>query len=110
MAQTKRSRGSRGSMKPCCGESPNTKPKEYSSSTLNEGSTLSKEDSLPRRESSEIPAAGPDDPKRMSRREVHIVSERERRKGMTHLYATLHSLLPDAKPKVIQNKKLLKSF
>ncbi|KAH6559289.1 hypothetical protein KP509_1Z015800 [Ceratopteris richardii] len=35
----------------------------------------------------------------LSRRQIHIFSERERRKGMTHLYSVLHSLLPDAKPK-----------
>lgn len=35
----------------------------------------------------------------LSRREIHIFSERQRRKGMTHLYAILQSLLPDAKPK-----------
>lgn len=41
-----------------------------------------------------------DNPKdSLSRREIHIFSERQRRKGMTHLYAILHSLLPDAKPK-----------
>eukprot|EP00250_Pteridium_aquilinum_P018964 c24241_g2_i1 orf=312-3710(-) len=34
-----------------------------------------------------------------SKREVHINSERERRRGMTHLYATLHSLLPKGKMK-----------
>lgn len=35
----------------------------------------------------------------VSARENHIHSERQRRKGMTHLYATLHSLLPEGKPK-----------
>lgn len=35
----------------------------------------------------------------LTRREIHIFSERQRRKGMTHLYTILHSLLPDAKPK-----------
>lgn len=35
----------------------------------------------------------------LTRREIHIYSERQRRKGMTHLYTTLLSLLPDANPK-----------
>lgn len=42
----------------------------------------------------------------LSRREIHIFSERERRKGMTHLYTTLLSLLPDAKPKTDRCKVL----
>lgn len=48
----------------------------------------------------EQPAAEPPIQKEsLTRREIHIFSERQRRKGMTHLYAILHSLLPDAKPK-----------
>ncbi|MCO5572132.1 hypothetical protein L7F22_025883 [Adiantum nelumboides] len=42
----------------------------------------------------------------LSRREIHIYSERQRRKGMTHLYTTLLSLLPDAKPKTDRCKVL----
>ncbi|KAH7294440.1 hypothetical protein KP509_27G000700 [Ceratopteris richardii] len=42
----------------------------------------------------------------LSRREIHIFSERQRRKGMTHLYTTLLSLLPDAKPKTDRCKVL----
>ncbi|KAI5074456.1 hypothetical protein GOP47_0010417 [Adiantum capillus-veneris] len=42
----------------------------------------------------------------LSRREIHIYSERQRRKGMTHLYTTLLSLLPGAKPKTDRCKVL----
>ncbi|KAI5059303.1 hypothetical protein GOP47_0025622 [Adiantum capillus-veneris] len=80
------------------------KRKRDTSLTLKRSTVVTSPDTEDNVQTPATPAATPElstgmQKETLTRREIHIFSERQRRKGMTHLYTILHSLLPDAKPK-----------